>query len=84
MHTMKTRSVLSALFLGSSAVLLLAGCTTRTLMLTNTSAEPLTLSSTGTSDGWDCSRTIAPGESFEMRVPANYPIDLPGMTVQVR
>lgn len=72
----------SAVVLGGSA--LLAGCTTRTVVLTNTSAEPATLSSTGATDGWDYERTLAPGESFEFKIGASQPINMPGLTIQVR
>jgi hypothetical protein len=63
---------------------MLGGCTTRNVVLTNTGTQPVTLSSTGTSDGWDYERQIQPGESFELKVGANQPISLPGLTVQVR
>ena len=63
---------------------LLSGCTTRNVVLTNTSNTPMTLSSVGSSDGWDYQRTVEPGESFEMKVGAGQPISMPGMTVQVR
>lgn len=61
-----------------------SGCTTRNVVLTNTGTQPVTLSSTGASDGWDYERQIQPGESFELKVGANQPISLPGLTVQVR
>ncbi len=59
-------------------------CTTRTVVLTNTGDQPARLSSTGSSDGWDYERTLAPGESFELKVGANQPICMPGLTVRVR
>ena len=64
--------------------LCLVGCTTRNVVLTNTGAQPVTLSSTGNSSGWDYERRLEPGESFELEVGANQPISLPGLTVQVR
>ena len=70
------------LFVGGAG--LLGGCTTRNVVLTNTSDTPMTLSSVGSSDGWDYQRTVEPGESFEMKVGAGQPISMPGMTVQVR
>ena len=69
---------------GVATIGLLGGCTTRVVVLTNTSDTPMTLSSVGSSDGWDYQRTVAPGESFEMKVGAGQPISMPGMTVQVR
>ena len=69
---------------GVATIGLLGGCTTRNVVLTNTSDTPMTLSSVGSSDGWDYQRTVAPGESFEMKVGAGQPISMPGMTVRVR
>ena len=63
---------------------MLGGCTTRNVVLTNTGSEVLKLSSTGNSSGWDYERKIEPGESFEFKVGTNQPINLPGLTVQVR
>ena len=64
--------------------LAMGACTTRTVVLTNTSNQPAKLTSTGTSDGWDYERTLAPGKSFELKVGANQPISMPGLTVRVR
>ena len=61
---------------------LLGGCSTRTVVLTNTSGEQMELRSTGDSSGWDYSRTLEPGESFRMKVGRGQPIRLPTMTVQ--
>ena len=77
-----------AFFAGATALMgataFLSGCTTRNVVLTNTSDAPMTLSSVGSSDGWDYNRTLKPGESFEMKVGVGQPISMPGMTVQVR
>jgi hypothetical protein len=83
-HERRAHSPLARSLLAAAATALLAGCTTRSVVLTNTSDQPARLSSTGTSDGWNYERMLEPGESFELRVAPNQPISLPGITVQVR
>lgn len=61
----------------------LGACTTRTVVLTNTSDQAAELSATETTDGWDYSRILEPGESFRLRIGKGQQINLPEMSIRV-